>query len=109
MFAGDMIYDELQPLSDRRTIVDPFDVTHQKTFSADARATDLLAPVFRRGRLVYQVPPLSESRQRAIDQLDHLHPAIKRLLNPHIYPVGLEKSLYDRRTELILEAKGLAA
>jgi nicotinate phosphoribosyltransferase len=55
------------------------------------------------------VPPLSESRQRAIDQLDRLHPAIKRLMNPHVYPVGLEKSLYDRRTELILEAKGLAA
>jgi nicotinate phosphoribosyltransferase len=108
-FAGDMIFDELQPLADAHTIVDPFDVTHRKTFHTDAHGTDLLLPVFRRGRLVYHVPPLADSRQRSIDELNRLHPAIKRLLNPHVYPVGLEKSLYDRRTELILEAKGIAA
>jgi len=80
------------------------------TFDPDRCALRLQGtPVFRGGRLVYQVPPLAASRQRAIDELDRLHPAIKRLLNPHVYPVGLEKSLYDRRTELILEAKGLAA
>jgi nicotinate phosphoribosyltransferase len=108
-FIGDMIFDELQSAADARTIVDPFDVTHRKTFPAEARAHNLLQPVFRRGRLVYEVPALEASRQRAIDELERLHPAIKRLLNPHVYPVGLEKALYDRRTELILEAKGMAA
>ena len=108
-FVGDMIYDELQPAADTRTIVDPLDVTHRKTFAADAAAHELLQPIFRAGRLVYEIPALHASRQRAIDELARLHPAIKRLMNPHVYPVGLERSLYDRRTELILEARGIAA
>ena len=108
-FAGDMIFDELQPVRDPRVIVDPFDVTKRKTFASDAAVRDLLQPIFRQGRLVYDIPSLVESRQRGIDELDRLHPTIKRLLNPHVYPVGLEKSLFERRNDLILRAKGLAA
>ncbi|HSP32713.1 MAG TPA: hypothetical protein VLU46_00180, partial [Thermoanaerobaculia bacterium] len=92
-----------------RTIIDPFDNTKRKTFANDARWRDLLVPVFRRGELVYDVPPLASSRQHAIDELARLHPGIKRLVNPHVYPVGLEKSLHDRRTELIMHARGIAA
>src|SRR5678816_3162425 len=43
---------------------------------------------------------------------DRLPPALPRgavqqrvLLNPHRYPVGLERTLHDRRTELILAAR----
>jgi len=28
-------------------------------------------------------------------------------VNPHQYPVGLEKRLFDLRTRLVLEARGL--
>ena len=108
-FIGDMIFDELHSSADARTIVDPFDVTRRKMFPGDARSRNLLEPIFRRGKQVYKVPPLSASRQRAIDELDRLHPGIKRFVNPHTYPVGLEKSLHERRTELILEARGVAA
>ena len=31
---------------------------------------------------------------------------VKRFVNPHQYPVGLEQSLYDLRTELILRVRG---
>ena len=34
-------------------------------------------------------------------------PGVKRFVNPHQYPVGLEKTLFDLRTRLILEARGL--
>ncbi len=34
-----------------------------------------------------------------------LHGGIKRFLNPHQYPVGLELSLYDLKTELIFAAR----
>jgi hypothetical protein len=30
-------------------------------------------------------------------------------VNPHQYPVGLERNLFDVRTRLILEARGMAA
>ena len=107
--AGDMIFDELAPAEDLHTIIDPSDITHRKTFGPQARWRDLLEPVFRAGEQVVRVPPLEASRQRAIEELDRLHPGIRRLVNPHVYPVGLEKSLHDRRTELILRARGLAA
>ena len=48
--------------------------------------------------------PLSQSRAYAM-----LHAGIKRFVNPHGYPAGLERSLYERRQELILGARGVAA
>ena len=38
-------------------------------------------------------------------QLAQLHPAIKRFVNPHQYPVGLAPALHERRTLMILEAR----
>ena len=36
-----------------------------------------------------------------------LDPSVKRFLTPHRYPVGVEQSLHDLRTRLILKARGL--
>jgi hypothetical protein len=30
---------------------------------------------------------------------------VERLVHPHAFPVGLERSLYDLRTRLVLEAR----
>ena len=60
----------------------------------------------RRGKLVYEIPPLEATRARALEQLAALHPGIKRFENPHQYPAGLELGLQRRKTELILRAKG---
>ena len=30
---------------------------------------------------------------------------VKRLVNPHQYPVGLERKLHDLKTELVLKAR----
>jgi nicotinate phosphoribosyltransferase len=35
-----------------------------------------------------------------------LHPGIKRFENPHQYPAGLELTLHEFKTRLILRAKG---
>ena len=34
-----------------------------------------------------------------------LDPGVRLFLNPHTFPVGLEMSLYDYRTRLILEKR----
>ena len=34
---------------------------------------------------------------------------IKRFVNPHQYPVGLELGLHERKTKLILKAQGVRA
>jgi nicotinate phosphoribosyltransferase len=45
-------------------------------------------------------------RARTQRELARLHPGIKRLVNPHRYPVGLEERLHARRTQLVLEMRG---
>ncbi len=106
-FVGDAIYRADQPPSGEWVIVDPQDITRRKRFSHDLAYEDLLVPIFRQGRLVYQPPPLEKIRQRVREQLGRFHSGIKRFVNPHQYPVGLEQGLHDLKTRLILEAKGM--
>lgn len=105
---GDMIYNEQFAMPADPTIVDPFDFSRRKRLAGGAPHEDLLVPVFRGGRCVYEVPPLAESRARTAKQLSRFHGGIKRFVNPHQYPVGLERSLHDLKTRLVLEARGVA-
>lgn len=106
--AGDMVYDVHQPPSGQPTMVDPTDSTRRKTFSDDQTHEDLLVPVYRAGRLVYDAPSLEESRAAALRGVDELDPTVRRFLNPHGYPVGLERGLHDLRRALVLKARGIA-
>jgi nicotinate phosphoribosyltransferase len=105
-FTGDAIYDETRRLPRLITLVDPSDATRRKHFPADTKYEDLLVPVLRRGKLVYDLPSLDSIRTRAQRQLAALYPGIKRFENPHQYPAGLELTLHEFKTELILRAKG---
>jgi nicotinate phosphoribosyltransferase len=104
--AGDVIFDEEHPIEGDCTMVDPFDVTRRKIMPKDAEHEDLLVPILRRGQKVYQSPALSIIRQRTGQQLAMFHSGIKRFVNPHQYPVGLELGLNERKQKLILEARG---
>jgi nicotinate phosphoribosyltransferase len=103
LFVGDMIFNEAAPPapSAPRVLVDPAGELRRKRISPDAQPADLLVPIFRQGRRVYDPPPLAESRQRTLAQLAALHPGHKRLLNPHDYPAGLEPGLHDLRASLV--------
>ncbi len=63
-------------------------------------------PVFRDGRAVYRTPPLAEIRARSIEEVTRLHPGIRRLVNPHAYPAGLELRLHELRSRLTLQSRG---
>ena len=104
-FLVDMIYDEQLGAGDGVTLIDPMDSTRRRKIAADVAHTDLLVPIFRRGQLVYDVPPLDDARQRARDQLSRFHAGITRFVNPHQYPVGLEQRLHELKTRLILQAR----
>jgi nicotinate phosphoribosyltransferase len=105
VYIGDMIYDLDAPSETSRTLIDRTDITRRKSVPDDATSEDLLVPIFRRGKLVYDQPPISAIRDRAQEQLASLHDGHKRFLNPHEYPVGLSPSLYELRTRLILAAR----
>jgi nicotinate phosphoribosyltransferase len=106
-FIGDAIFDSMTGAAEPVTIVDPLDATRRKRIELGTAFEDLLVPVFRRGELVYRLPALVEIRQRTQDQLAMLHAGIKRLLNPHQYPVGLELALHELKTNLVLRARGI--
>jgi nicotinate phosphoribosyltransferase len=108
-FIGDMIYNEGGPMKSDRVIVDPVNMSRSKKMPAEATTEDLLVPVFKQGALVYQQPKIEELRKRTLAQLDSFHAGIKRFLNPHEYPVGLEAGLHQLKNELILKARGIEA
>ncbi|HYG69754.1 MAG TPA: nicotinate phosphoribosyltransferase, partial [Anaeromyxobacteraceae bacterium] len=102
---GDVVYEEGLGIPDPAVMVDPVDPLRRREIPAGTRFEDLLVPVFRRGRRVWQSPPLPDIQARTKAQLANFHPGVKRFLNPHTYPVGLEKQLHDVRTRLVLEAR----
>jgi nicotinate phosphoribosyltransferase len=108
-FLADMIYDTASGGAPSHTIIDPLDMTRQRSFGEDVEHTDLLVPVFRGGAPVGEPVDIHQSRARALAQIASLHPGIRRFDNPHQYPVGLEKGLHELRTNLILEARGIAS
>jgi len=106
LFLADAIYDEPTGIADPATIIDPMDDTRHRSFPPGTEHEDLLVPIFRAGRQVYEMPPIEQVRSRAREQLAGLDPSIKRFLNPHGYPVGFERGLNDLKRSLVLEARG---
>lgn len=105
-FVADAIYDLELGAPAALTLVDPFDPTRRKRLAPEVPYEDLLVPVFRGGRLVYEAPGLAEIRARVQAQLARLPAGAKRFVNPHRYPVGLEQRLHELKTRLILQARG---
>lgn len=102
---ADVIYDKDTDLNAGCIMVDPLDMTRQKRILADTLGTDLLVPVFRQGRRVYPRLAIDDIKTNAQKNLAQFHDGVKRFVNPHQYPVGLEKSLYALKTDLILKTR----
>jgi nicotinate phosphoribosyltransferase len=104
---ADMIYNmaAATPLPDAPTIIDPADLTRRRPVHPGAPFRDLLSPVLRQGRLVQSLPTLQESKEIAQKEINSLDASIRRFLNPHVYPVGLEQGLHEFRTQLMLEKR----
>ncbi|XOV91713.1 MAG: nicotinate phosphoribosyltransferase [Bacteroidota bacterium] len=102
--AGDMIFDERDQLEEYR-IIAPDDFTKSKKFTKNTDHIDLLKPIFEAGRQVYDIPEYTETRTFHLEQRSLLDASSRRLVNPHVYPVGLEPQLFDRRSALILKLR----
>jgi nicotinate phosphoribosyltransferase len=100
-----VIYDHTTDLSNGCTIIDPLDPTRRKKIPADTAFNDLLVPIMRNGECVYETPSIEDVRENAQTNLALFHSSIKRFVNPHIFPVGLEKSLYELKMDLVLKAR----
>lgn len=102
--AGDMIFDvNAEPCwGDPEVIVDPYDPLRQKKLTGK-RSEALLLPLFAEGRsqLKEEQSDALCAQARARKGVATLHETQLRMLNPHTYPVGLEKGLHERRQKLI--------
>jgi nicotinate phosphoribosyltransferase len=86
-------------------IVDPLDPLHRRRISSQLEFRELLEPVIRGGKRVGGSPSLHDSRARTLKELDDFVSGIKRFVNPHVYPVGLEVALHEKKMALVLRAR----
>ena len=104
-FLGDMIYD-INYKSNTSIMIDPNDSTKSKRFlNNNIKHEDLLKSIFKKGKLVYKSDSIHKIRAKLISDLGYLDNTHKRLENPHNYPVGLEKLLFEEKNKMILELR----
>ena len=97
----DAIYDLNIGISDEATLVHLFDSTRLKVTEKKWTSKDLLVPIFSKGRCVYESPSLDSIRETTKKELSQFYIGIKRFIHPHEYVVGMEKSLYNIKVDLI--------
>ncbi len=103
--VADAIYDIEEHESQSWIIVDPVTPMHKKDVASALEYEDLLVPVLRQGKPVYDLPEITLIQIRTKQQLELFHPAIKRFVNPHVYPVGLESRLHNIKMDLVTEER----
>ena len=84
-------------------LFDP-DATWKRSVFTNFTAKELLVPVFRAGKRVYNSPPIAEMRAYCAGQIDLLWDEVKRFENPHNYYVDLSQKLWDIKHNLLKEA-----
>lgn len=91
-------------------IVDPLDPLLTFDVPQDLECRPLLKPLVRQGSCVDSgAGGLEAARARAMQSLDRLGSAYRRLMNPNVYPVGLESSLSALQQQMVADMRTGAA
>ena len=94
------VYDEVVDDSKNHLIFDP-NATWKTKELYDFTARELLVPVFRGGKCIYQSPSIDEIAAYCANQVDLLWDEVKRFENPHKYYVDLSQRLYEIKSILL--------
>ena len=94
------VFDETVDDSQDMEIFDP-DATWKRRIVYNFTAKELQVPIFKAGKLVYQLPTLEEIRTYCQEQVDTLWDEIKRFDNPQTYYVDLSQKLWDIKYGLL--------
>ncbi len=94
------VYDEVVDDTRDMEIFDP-DATWKTKQVYNFTARELQVPIFREGKLVYQLPTLEEIRAYCLEQVDTLWDEVKRFDNPQTYYVDLSPKLWDIKYNLL--------
>jgi len=93
----DEVIDDTKPLE----IFDPNETWKTKTLT-NFIAKELLVPIFKSGKCVYDSPEISEIQQYCKLQIMTLWDEVKRFENPHKYYVDLSRKLWDIKQGLLM-------
>ena len=96
------IYNETVDDSQDLEIFDP-DATWKRKNVYNFEAKELQVPIFRNGKLVYELPDLEQIRSYCAQQVDTLWEEVKRFDNPQTYYVDLSQNLWDIKYGLLKE------
>ena len=99
--------EEIDP-SKPLTIFDP-DYTWKTKTLTDFSAEELLVPIFKSGKLVYDLPTTEQIRERCKNEIDRQWDEVKRFEYPHNYYVDLSQKLWDMKHSLLKEISSRAA
>lgn len=101
--TGDLLADVDEPMPQGEPVRahHPMYDYMKRTCKPPYTVKELLVPVFLNGKQVYSPPPLVETREHAMREIERLEPEYKRFANPHIYKVSLSETLYRTKKRLI--------
>lgn len=83
-------------------LFDPIHTWKRKKFKK-IYTKELLVPIFKEGKLVYNSPSVLEIKQFAYEELNKLWPEILRFENPHTYYVDLSEKLWSLKQDLLVK------
>ncbi len=104
MLVGDLIFDVNDGVPADAVIVDPLDAMRRRKMEGEFET--LLKPLVKAGKLEDVDLSACTARARCTQQLACLDDSIKRFMNPHEYPCGIERGLFKKRDEIVIATRG---
>ena len=94
------IHDEEPDFTQPLELFDP-KAPWKRSTQTDYTAVELLRPIFKNGKRVYNLPSIDEIRSYCAEQVGLLWDTVKRFENPHEYYVDLSQKLWDLKYGLV--------
>ncbi|MBL0691323.1 MAG: nicotinate phosphoribosyltransferase [SAR324 cluster bacterium] len=86
-------------------IVGVFDSDLRKNIINHHSSRELLKPIYKSGEMIYNFPTIHQVRQNTLNNLATLDNSVKRSVNPHLYPAGLELSAHLQKAKFIAQVR----
>ncbi len=101
---GDLLMGVEEPLPSGKPVVahHPMYDYMKKTYRPPYEAREIMVPIIKNGKQVYEPPSLQDVRGHAAGELDSLENETRRFTNPHLYKVSLSDSLHHIKKDLLL-------
>ncbi len=94
------VYDEQIDDTKPLEIFDPQHTWKRKVLE-NFTATELLVPVFKNGKQVYELPTIEQIKEHCVQEIEGMWDEVRRFNNPHNYYVDLSEKLWKIKHDMI--------